>query len=111
MVSMEKDAETASLGGNGRGIRFESVATKVSVASVTLTTSAAMPMRCANTSTLTVIDGDGDDASVRAPAGGNGSGDIDMRHDPAAEHIAVYVGARRLGHDAQHGHCVSWKAF
>jgi hypothetical protein len=56
MVSMAKDVGTASWGGNGRGIRFESAATKVRAASVTLTTSAAMPMRLAKTSTLTVID-------------------------------------------------------
>src|SRR5919197_5421299 len=43
----------------------------------------------------------GRDAPARDAPGGGAAGDIDLRHDPAAEDVAVLVRVRRHRHDAQ----------
>src|ERR671934_91922 len=43
----------------------------------------------------------GRDAPARDAPGGGATGDIDLRHDPAAEDVAVLVRVRRHRHDAQ----------
>ncbi|ERJ39209.1 Lipid A export ATP-binding/permease protein MsbA [Burkholderia sp. AU4i] len=49
------------------------------------------------------VDRDRRDATVRALARGDRAGDVDLRHDPAAEHVAVDVRVVRLRDDAQRG--------
>ncbi|KAF1854998.1 hypothetical protein Lal_00009404 [Lupinus albus] len=49
------------------------------------------------------VDRDRRDASVCALARGDRTGNVDLRHDPAAEHVAVDVRVVRLRDDAQRG--------
>ncbi|ABA51047.1 hypothetical protein BURPS1710b_0864 [Burkholderia pseudomallei 1710b] len=49
------------------------------------------------------IDRDRRDPAVRAAARRNRARDVDLRHDPAAEHVAVNVRVGRLRDDAQRG--------
>src|SRR3954462_13056796 len=46
---------------------------------------------------------DGGDAAARDAAGDGAAGDVHLRHDPAAEYVAVLVGVGRHRHDAQRG--------
>src|SRR5687767_11629963 len=50
-----------------------------------------------------LLDRDGGDAPARALPRDGAAGDVDLRHDPAAENIAVLVRVGRHGHDAQRG--------
>src|SRR5205814_9298982 len=50
---------------------------------------------------LELVDRDGDHAAERASRGEHAPGDVDLRHDPAAENVAVLVGVGRHGHDAK----------
>src|SRR5688572_3444566 len=43
----------------------------------------------------------GGDAAARQAVGDGAAGDVDLRHDPAAEDVAVLVGVGRHRHDAQ----------
>src|SRR5437762_2053956 len=48
-----------------------------------------------------LFHGDGRHAAARRAPGENAAGDVDVRHDPAAEDIAVLVGVGGHRHDAQ----------
>jgi hypothetical protein len=50
------------------------------------------------------VHGDGRHAAVGAAGGRQRAGDIDLRHDPAAEDIAVDIGVGRRWHHAQLRH-------
>src|SRR5207249_8387123 len=47
------------------------------------------------------IDGNRGDAAAGAPRRRNRTGDVDVRHDPAAENVAVEIRVGRHRHDAQ----------
>src|SRR6266850_2225878 len=48
------------------------------------------------------VDRDGGDAAARVARREHAARDIDLRHDPAAENVAVLVGVGRHRHHAQH---------
>ena len=53
------------------------------------------------TLTYVAIDRDGGDAAAREAAGGGAARDVDLRHDPAAEDVAVLVRIRGHRHHPQ----------